>query len=93
MKIGFGQTCFGSDLGHGRAAEASAGEHGFGRRQDQRFVVLADLPLALFTHRCGLAYLSLADASQITWLIAAMPGSFLITGELPPVISTLTVRS
>lgn len=33
-----------------------------------------------------------AEASQTTWLIAAAPGSFLITGEVPPLIRTFTVR-
>lgn len=32
------------------------------------------------------------EASQTTWLIAAAPGSFLITGEVPPLIRTFTVR-
>src|SRR5205085_3183148 len=43
--------------------------------------------------RAALRLHFLVAASHTAWLYAAAPGSFLITGELPPVSSTLTVRS
>ena len=82
--------------GHRRAVEAGAREHLLRRAENQLAVGGANLAL----RACWRDPASRRPAFTSSWppptprgCSAAAPGSFLITGELPPASSTFTVRS
>ena len=96
VHIRLGQARGFGDGGRGGTAEAGASEHTLGGEQDRlarrvatRLARAAGGQLRGRQHRVHF----FVAASHTTWVQAAAPGSFLMTGALPAVISTFTVRS